>query len=570
VTCLVLDDTNLGFRRNQAAWPACVGGDGAALPTHVVMRMSNPLGAGPLFERLADLCSDRLTLCFTAADLRKEYAPIGQALSWERTTSEIIKAVRERSELARVARVIVSLETDGAILVESSGAAMLIFDPQHQEGDWEQRRPGDVVAVGLCMVGALAYEAARDPIRPQWSEAITRGLLAARAVHVNGYRLVNEQGEAGEGFPQDTVDAALSGAEHSDVYQVIPASTDDRWSIFADAFPEGYAATARQIVLHGEEAACRQLPIERMGLWSSMDRTEIESMRSVRAIVREYVGNHGHTRPLNLAVFGPPGSGKSFAVKQMAREWSTAATPIDVLEFNLSQFSHLDELPQAFQRVRDCAVAGRLPLVLWDEFDTALGGTEMAWLASFLAPMQDGTFNDGGSVRPIGAAIFVFAGGTHATMSSFKARAHELAGAKATDFLSRLRGYVDIVGPNPTGEHDRAFVLRRASMLRAFLRMRAPQIFRGTTPSIDPGILNAFLHIDAYVHGSRSMETLLDMSTLTGRLRYERSALPSAQPARGCRPLSRARARGPARLSSTAHRTLLSRASPTSSRVICG
>ena len=56
-----------------------------------------------------------------------------------------------------------------------------------------------------------------------------------------------------------------------------------------------------------------------------------------------------------------------------------------------------------------------MPLVFWDEFDTALGGRELGWMASFLAPMQDGQFNEGGTVRPIGPAVFVFAGGTHSS-----------------------------------------------------------------------------------------------------------------------------------------------------------
>ena len=43
---------------------------------------------------------------------------------------------------------------------------------------------------------------------------------------------------------------------------------------------------------------------------------------------------------------------------------------------------------------------------------------------------------------------------------------------------------------------------------------------------IDPGVLRAFLDVTNYVHGARSMESIVDMSALSGRLRYERSALP--------------------------------------------
>ncbi len=44
---------------------------------------------------------------------------------------------------------------------------------------------------------------------------------------------------------------------------------------------------------------------------------------------------------------------------------------------------------------------------------------------------------------------------------------------------------------------------------------------------IDPGVLRAFLDVGAYVHGARSMESIVEMSALTGKARYERSALPA-------------------------------------------
>jgi hypothetical protein len=45
---------------------------------------------------------------------------------------------------------------------------------------------------------------------------------------------------------------------------------------------------------------------------------------------------------------------------------------------------------------------------------------------------------------------------------------------------------------------------------------------------IDPGALRAFLSAPAYLHGARSMESIVDMSALTGARSYERAALPAA------------------------------------------
>lgn len=150
---------------------------------------------------------------------------------------------------------------------------------------------------------------------------------------------------------------------------------------------------------------------------------------------------------------------------------------IEVLEFNLSQFDGPADLTAAFQRLRDQVVRGTLPLVFWDEFDSALEGRELGWLVHFLSPMQDGEFAEEGILRPLGSAIFVVAGGTHATLSSVKTRATDRPELKGTDFLSRLRGFVDILGPNPVDDEDDGFVLRRTFLLRGLLMRHAPQIF---------------------------------------------------------------------------------------------
>ncbi len=286
---------------------------------------------------------------------------------------------------------------------------------------------------------------------------------------------------------------------------------------------------AKTIVLDGDSSVDLGLPVERMGAWVSVDRTEIEGVRSVRLIVDQYLSQKRQPRPLNLAVFGPPGSGKSFAVKQMANEWKAGGERIEILEFNVAQFSSTDDLVTSLQRVRDAAVTQTLPLVFWDEFDATFENREFGWLSRFLAPMQDGAFLEDGVVRPIGPAIFVFAGGLHATLASFKECAEVLKGAKGTDFLSRLRGHIDILGPNPPVENtmDMTFMLRRALLLRAQLVAKAKHLATDGRINIDPGVLRAFLMVDQFLHGARSMEALIEMSGLSSRLRFERSALPT-------------------------------------------
>lgn len=524
-SCLVIDDANLGFREQRDTWPLALTADRPG-PAHIVLKMANPLARGSLWETLTSRWMDRLTVHCTLGDLRKEFAPVGQALSWERLASEVVEAVRSRADLSRAARVIVSVGPSGALLVARDDPGHLVFDPLHQEGDWEADRPGTPVGLGTCLAASLAIEATRHPDSPDWRRALAAGLTAVRALYDG--RIVHHGAAPTDAaaFPHALVAAALMDPAATDAFRNVAVPADRGWRIVASVDGIDYPDLATRVVIEGERVASRDLPIDRVGAWMSIDRAEIESQRSVRAIMHEYVRHPHPSRPLSLAVFGPPGSGKSFAIKQLARSWRHSGTPVTVLEINLSQLDSPAALPGALQQVRDCAVAGALPLVFWDEFDTALGGRELGWLPQFLAPMQDGIFIDHGVSRPLGPAIFIFAGGTHPTMAHFKERAVQIPGAKATDFLSRLRGFVDILGPNPLDATDQTYLLRRALLLRTLLVQKKPGLFRGHVLDIDPGVLRAFLHVGTYLHGARSLEAIVDMSALSGKLRYERSALP--------------------------------------------
>lgn len=517
---IVIDDANLGFRDSQSNWTSLVP---AIASNHnpVVIKMAPPLGSGQLWEALSSSNSGSIVCYVTAGDLRKEGAPIGQALSWERTASETVAAVRSHAALGAVALVVVGLGLAGAVVIPNQGPARLIYDPAFQEDAWEVEHRGSPYAVGTTITACLAAALSQGGLS-KVDAGLIRGLELARVLHVQG---PDPDGQLPLSTPasRSVVDAA---AESSFRCRAIAEGRE--WHLLGTDDQLEYRRLAESIVERGIRGAGADIPIEQMGSWASVDRSEIESMRSVHHIVREYLDRSVRARPLNLAVFGPPGSGKSFAIKQMTNRWTRDGTRFTVLEFNVSQLHDDAALGAAFQRVRDCAVEGSLPLVFFDEFDSARGGQELGWLARFLAPMQDGTFLEGSLVRPIGPAIFVFAGGTHPTIESFKERAAQLPGAKATDFLSRLRGYVNVLGPNASSPQDDSFVVRRAFLLRQVLERQAPQIIADGIANIDRGVMSAFLAVGAYVHGARSLESIVEMSALTGRSRFDRSSLPAA------------------------------------------
>jgi hypothetical protein len=298
---------------------------------------------------------------------------------------------------------------------------------------------------------------------------------------------------------------------------------------------------AYKAVKNKTEDALIKVPSAKFGKLLTLDREEIESFQSIRNLMSEYLEKTEVNVPLSIAVFGPPGSGKSFGVIELVL--SLDQKRVEKIEFNVSQFTSIADLASAFHKLRDLVLKGKMPLVFFDEFDTAFDG-KLGWMKYFLAPMQDGMFKDGETMHPIGRSIFVFAGGTSYTFQRFsrenfdeevtekerKSVIKEFRDAKGTDFVSRLRGYVNILGVNRAGPEDDFFILRRALLLRSLLQRKASQVFdeKGIA-CIDSGVLRAFLRIPAYKHGVRSMEAIIDMSTLAGRRRFTQAALPPSK-----------------------------------------
>ena len=212
--------------------------------------------------------------------------------------------------------------------------------------------------------------------------------------------------------------------------------------------------------------------------------------------------------------------------------------------------------------MRDIVLEGKVPFVFFDEFDSDFNGKPLGWLKYFLAPMQDGKFRDGESTHPIGNAIFVFAGGTKSTYKNFVQNLPEndssavsfkegndetqtpeedvkeedakkaFRDVKGPDFVSRLRGYINVMGPNRQrreNDYDDASIIRRAKILRTLLKNdpRASGLFNSENElNIDEGVLRAMLYVTKYEHGTRSMNALIEMSRLEGKKRYDLSALP--------------------------------------------
>lgn len=260
------------------------------------------------------------------------------------------------------------------------------------------------------------------------------------------------------------------------------------------------------------------------GRLTFVDRQEVESIRAVKRLIEQYlrsVARKEATRPISIAVFGPPGSGKSVAVKKIIGMMGNTGCTTKEIPVNLSQLPHVEALSEVFQ---DIALQSRegLPVVFFDEFDSALG-QKLGWLKYFLAVMEDGEYlavtRDGKYKKiEIKQAVFVFAGGTSNTFEEFsladRSRSDPqwaaFSEAKGPDFVSRLKGHINVVGINPSGPDDDLYLIRRALALRHLIGEKQ-NLRDGAEARIDPTMLNAFLHVPVYVHGSRSMRMLVDL-----------------------------------------------------------
>lgn len=559
---VILDDAALGFRDHRELWPKAV-----ITPDRrpwVILKMARPVAQGALWEHLRKNHSERLVVVMTVNDLRRTEVQISRELSWERTAQDLAWELRHNprvNALSRCAYVIILFETAGAFLLsggalqaqpangDASPRFQLFFDPLGVEGMWAQAYPGGMIGYTTCLAAGIARQWMLSPGAPDLARAIQSGLAAMHSLHTRGY---GERGStaplANLAFPTKDIaaelardDSSFAVAEVEDPVRFLTVQTPDPgtqaqehfWSILQDRYTEVLGPVAEQIALKGATAALEGVPIGEFGKLLTVDRQEIESFRSIRALVHEY-WRKDRQKPLSIAVFGAPGSGKSFGIVEVA----SAVLPkgIKVLQFNLSQFREAEDLLDALHQVRDVGLSGLMPLVFWDEFDTMLEGEPLGWLRHFLAPMQDGAFQQGQILHPVGRSIFVFAGGTSDSLGALAQLLPEeqFKAAKGPDFVSRLKGHINILGPNPQKgkiASDPYYVIRRALLLRSILDRDAPQLFQmaegAKLLNVDRGVLRAFLQTRIYKHGVRSIESIVAMSLLAGKTIYERSSLPA-------------------------------------------
>ena len=581
---VILDDAGNGFRNVPALWPRAARNNKSG--AWFLFKVRNPLSDGQLWDKLSTTHADRTVALISGDDLRVKGGNISKRLSWERTATDVARCLLRDDPpfdgLRRCAYCVVTLGIEASILVEFDRTSpkkdrkdkiALWYTPNLIE---QELVGGRMSGFGSAFAAALAASMA-DHLAHRRAPALGAALRAGIPGAIKSMQAMLHLGfgptTVGEGknkrlnppaYPLNVVNDSLSSETRRKELGInLPKLADldlpdchpprdlkenprdeadlrfkeelryRAWRIIETNRSDNpkkldtYIDLAQRVVTEGLDKVFPHIPICRFGDLTMIDRVEIESYRAVRNLIHEFIGTEKPERPLCLGVFGPPGSGKSFGVTQVALNVAGKGI-VEKLTFNLSQWDDPKHLVGALHQVRDQALRGKLPLVFFDEFDAPLEKQPLGWLKYFLAPMQDGVFNDVHFTHQIGKAIFIFAGGTARTYREFEKRAEtrqdEVRDAKLPDFLSRLRGYVDIFGFGPPCDTN---LLRRANILRSKLLKACPALHGADKKlRIDPAVVRAFLLIPEFRHGARSMEAIVDMSRLVGCAYFDPSHLP--------------------------------------------
>ena len=520
----------------------------------------------PSREQFAKIAG-RCFLYLDADVLRAAGAMVSRQISWERTATELMREIQQNSAinyLLDAQYIFISFAFDGGVFIARDNdrlEAALILTHGGAEGETLSKTESGTevtfaatsalfVAQSQTMLSRLSVPEnaknldvfsqivanlveideldAANTSKSVLMGRYLRGLLeAGEAIILTGYQVTGEKNnDLGLTFTVAHKDweafaIPLEAAEGGIMH--VP----DDWIVTEGVGSKQIYDVAFEYVREGAKVI-DGLPQLSFGAFTTVDRWEIESYQNIRNLILQYAGADS-VRPLSIAVFGSPGSGKSFGVTQIAK--NILPGKVEKLEFNVSQFLGPSDLAVAFQKVRDVILEGKLPLVFFDEFDSDKEGIALGWVKSFLMPMQDGRFRDASGEHPLGKCILVFAGGTAPNFEEFIApmtsedadMRQDFKNVKGPDFISRLKGTINVLGPNPKNEQDKNHILRRALLLRGLCE-RKLAMEDGRAP-ISPAIIRAMLQVPEYKHGARSMEAIMDMSRIEDGI-FEPAALP--------------------------------------------
>ncbi len=413
--------------------------------------------------------------------------------------------------------VIVQVAYDGAIVVGpdmNQEGKILIFRGD-QPGSFSREGYGPVLAGGIVFVHSIAEAIiSSTSLTSNRLKACTKkGLARIRQLVAKGYTGPQTDWENWE--PPSTTNLPVEALKKVDTTDIIDYSKP----------PVPNWQTACYIVCR-DDNTLRQNTVLKLGKLITASPGYAHTLLRLTSRLENHINSDSDI--LSFSVFGGPGSGKSFVAKQIAKAIDPAGQKFEYQTFNISQFNDFSRLIDAFKQIQSISLKGKIPFIMWDEFDTSYNGERAGWLSSYLMPMQDAEFFDGTKNQKLGKCVFVFIGGTFKDDDEFNTWASKEEGKKqkGTDFHSRLDSSLTVPSVDfkkyskNMFDADNDARLVRAIMIRAFLS-KAKHVQR-----IAPDVLSFLLHIPLQ-HGVRSLEKIITASELRKTKYFQLFHLPA-------------------------------------------
>lgn len=438
--------------------------------------------------------------------------------NWENLRDRLLDYLRADGSLFSNGKwrqyAVIQISYDGALLVGpslSKEGELYIFSGD-QPGSFSREGYGTVVAGGIVFVATLAEAllSGKKPTADQLRDCIKNGLCRVRQLVKNGYVDPDEKVD----------DWKVSTNLPTDALKI----TDGKHIVLYTEPPKADWETACRIVCGTDDEVSRNT-VFKLGKLLTASPDYAHTLLRLTSRLESHLKND--TKVLSFAIFGGPGSGKSFVAKQIAKSIDPASRYFEYRTFNISQFAEPSRLVDAFNQIQSISLQGKIPFILWDEFDTSLNGHQAGWLSSFLMPMQDAEFFDGSKNQALGKMVYVFIGGTFSNDEEFGrwSSGDEGKTQKGTDFHSRLDSSLTVPSVEYRETSREMHTTRdpvrlvRAVLLKTFLA-KAKKI-----KSISQDVLSFLLHVPLE-HGVRSLEKIVNASELNNTVSFQMYHLP--------------------------------------------
>lgn len=503
----------------------------------------------------------KLNIILNIDILRRIGIEIDKNIPWDRLLFKMISKIIEKELKPRfgdLKKLTIYFKGAGVLVLDSLNidTLSLFYDPRETENSWYLNRPGKIHGDLDIIASSLLLTDTNKDITQQ--EALKIALTIIREKHMEGRGEYKGEEESRKwGYNQNRELEIIKNhfksrniveSEKYNFYSTIPYSQyllknskqNISYSIFESLIGSSYEKIIQkglQIIVNGHKNELKGLPFIKYDKYITYDFREINDLNKIETLLIDYIKQEKDRHPIAFTVFGSPGTGKSFVIQELAKHISSDR--FEILQYNLSQLPEKRFIIPIFHAIRDVSIKKRIPLVIFDEFDT----DKLSWLKMFLSPIQDAEFSDRGDTFSFGKSVFFFCGSCYSSFEEFSSKIlHDQSIDKGSDFLSRISAYLNVMGINQEKSiisteniqkyndpfSNYLYIIRRAVVLRSLIEKNWSNLINIDTKkaNISLSIIQGFLRADEFYFGIRSMETILKISNIKESNDFGKSELP--------------------------------------------